>query len=71
VQLLQAGLGLGLGVRGQGQAELGLGGQGVLGRFPDQSPLALLKNLNSAIAPQLPRLKHDITLITPPPKSDN
>jgi len=29
-------------VQGQGQAELGLGGQGVLGRFPDHLSEAFL-----------------------------
>jgi len=33
-------------VQGQGQAELGLGGQGVQGRLPDHSSLALLNNTN-------------------------
>jgi len=44
------GAGAGAGVQGQGrgrrQAELGQGGQGVLGRLPDDSSLALLKNSN-------------------------
>ena len=43
VQWMQTGLGLGLGVQGQGQAELGLEDQGVLGKIPDHSSLALLK----------------------------
>jgi len=45
---VQTGLGLVWGwicMQGQGQAELGLGGQGVLGRLPDHSSLALLKNV--------------------------
>jgi hypothetical protein len=46
VQSVQAGLGLGLGLQGQGQAELGLEGQGAMGRLPDHSSLALLKNFN-------------------------
>jgi len=41
----------GLGLGAQGQAELGLGGQGVLGRLPDHSLLALLKSPNFRYRP--------------------
>jgi len=50
VQRVQAGLGLGV----QGQVELGPGGQGMLGRLgrlPDHSSLALLKNFNFSYRP--------------------
>jgi muconolactone delta-isomerase len=49
------GLGLGLGVQGQGQAELGLGSQGVLGRLPDHSSLAMLKNVDFRYRPTTAR----------------
>jgi len=56
VQRVQAGLGLGL----QGQAELGLGGQGMLGRWVRQILTThrshCSKTLISATAPQPPPL---------------
>ena len=57
MQSVQAGLGLGLGlgVQGQGQAELGLGSQGVLGRLPDHSSLAMLKNVDFRYRPTTAR----------------
>jgi len=70
---VQAGLGLGLGVQGQGQAELGLGGQGVLGRLPDHSSLALLKNFKFPYRPTIFPLEINIYQTTapspPPPKT--
>jgi len=56
VQRVQAGLGLG--VQGQGQAELGLGGQKVLGRLPDHSSLALLKDFNFRYCPTSARFSN-------------
>jgi len=50
--------GLGLGVQGQGQAELGLGGQKVLGRLPDHSSLALLKDFNFRYCPTSARFSN-------------
>ena len=64
VQQVQARLGLGL--QGQRQAELELGGQGVLGRLPDHSLLALLKNVNFRCRPTTTPFRNMYIYIKPP-----